>query len=119
MTKQPREKGSSPSVDDLRRKVEGTREELGQTVAALAAKADIQSRATQKMAQVTSSMQDRAAQTRRQLTGSVHALEAPQAAWHRVYRTGGHTRLDRDALLAVCATAFVAVLLIRRSRRYR
>lgn len=125
MTKQSPDKGSTPSVDDLRRQVEGTREELGQTVAALAAKADIKSRATQKKAQVTSNMQARAAQARRQLTGSAHAVgdrlhdEAPQAVWQRVYRTGGHSRLDRDALLAVGAAAFVAVLLIRRSRRYR
>ncbi|WP_327686159.1 DUF3618 domain-containing protein [Streptomyces sp. NBC_00467] len=125
MTKQSPDKPSVPSVDDLRRQVEGTREELGQTVAALAAKADIKSRVTQKKAQVTSHMQDRAAHARRQLTGSANILgdrlrdEAPQAAWQRVYRTGGRTRLDRDALLAVGAVAFVAILLIQRSRRYR
>ncbi|MFE6129122.1 DUF3618 domain-containing protein [Streptomyces sp. NPDC056437] len=125
MTKPSPDKPSVASVDDLRRQVEGTREELGQTVAALAAKADIKSRVAQKKTQVTSHMQDRAAQARRQLTGSAHVLgdrlhdEAPQAAWQRVCRTGGRTRLDRDALIAVGAVAFVAILLIQRSRRYR
>lgn len=107
MTKQSPDKPSVPSVDDLRRQVEGTREELGQTVAALAAKADIKSRVTQKKAQVTSHMQDRAAHARRQLTGSANILgdrlrdEAPKRPGKgSIEREGVHASTVTRSLLS-------------------
>lgn len=61
MTDKAKHDGSSPTPDELRAQVEKTREELGRTVEALAAKADVKRKAQQKAAQVKGVVQDKAA----------------------------------------------------------
>ena len=50
-------KSSDP--DDIRRQIESTREELGDTVAALAAKADVKAQAKQKIEDTKSAVADK------------------------------------------------------------
>jgi hypothetical protein len=53
--------GKSATPDELRAQVEATRHELGHTVQALAAKADVRGRAQAKAGQVREQMRERAA----------------------------------------------------------
>ncbi|WP_028812669.1 DUF3618 domain-containing protein [Streptomyces flavidovirens] len=61
MTDKAKGDGSSPTPDELRAQVARTREELGRTVEALAAKADVKAQAQQKAARVKGMVQDKAA----------------------------------------------------------
>ncbi|MFF7202403.1 MULTISPECIES: DUF3618 domain-containing protein [unclassified Streptomyces] len=57
----------SPTPDELRRQVEGTREELGITVEKLAGKADVKGQAQEKAAKAKTQVQDAAAQGKAQV----------------------------------------------------
>ncbi|MBT2489591.1 DUF3618 domain-containing protein [Streptomyces sp. ISL-96] len=136
--------GSSPNPDELRAQVEKTREELGRTVEALAAKADVKAQAQQKAAKVKSVVQDKAAHAlhtvhdktpgpvrdkaasaNEQLTDTALILgrklhgrgsePGPQEG-----RPGGRTtRPGRDLLVFAGFAALAAVIVVatRRSRR--
>ncbi|MEU9305387.1 DUF3618 domain-containing protein [Streptomyces sp. NPDC048269] len=62
----PRESGSQPASERLRAQVDGTRAELGRTVQALAAKADVKGRAREKAAAATHQAREKAVIATRQ-----------------------------------------------------
>jgi Protein of unknown function (DUF3618) len=75
---------SAPPDDpqELREEIERTREQLGETVQALAAKADVKARAQDKAAQVTVCMKTKAGQARRQAAAKVGQVQS-QLRQHR------------------------------------
>jgi hypothetical protein len=82
-------------VDELHADIEATREQLGETIAALADKADVKGRAEQKVAETTAAVKDRG-----------EALAANARA---------RPAIPIGAIVAVGAVA-IAVIVIRRRR---
>ncbi|MHA6757684.1 DUF3618 domain-containing protein [Streptacidiphilus sp. PAMC 29251] len=62
MSTGPENENSTPTPEELREMVEGTREELGQTVAELAAKADVKARAKDRTAAIKAEAKDKTAE---------------------------------------------------------
>lgn len=98
--------GGKPDVDALRAEIRQTRAELGATVQALAAKADVKARARESVQQTTQRVRAQAVQA----TETARERSAPVVA-----------RLRRDPVAPVAVfvgvTALVVVLLIVRGRR--
>ncbi|WP_018656162.1 DUF3618 domain-containing protein [Actinomadura flavalba] len=67
--------GDGPSADELRADIERTREDLGDTVEALAAKADVPARAKEKAAQVKDETQQKVAATKEKAAGYADATK--------------------------------------------
>ena len=67
MTQPPHDKPTAESPEELRAQVEHTRHELGTTVEALAAKADVKTRAQEKAAEVKVQAADRAGALKEQV----------------------------------------------------
>ncbi|MGW7196111.1 DUF3618 domain-containing protein [Streptomyces chryseus] len=119
MTDKAKGDGSSPDPDELRAQVERTRAELGRTVEALAAKADVKAQAQQKAAKVKGMVHDKAASANEQLSGTAHVLgrkmhpRGPEAGATR----DADTRTHRNVLVLaglVAAAIAVAVVVTRR-----
>lgn len=72
---------SAPPDDpqELREEIERTREQLGETVQALAAKADVKARAQDKAAQVTGRMKTKARHARQQAAANVGQVQSQLA----------------------------------------
>jgi ElaB/YqjD/DUF883 family membrane-anchored ribosome-binding protein len=71
------------SADDqqkLEKEIEQTREQLGQTVEALAARADVKARAQEKLGQLTARLKGKATEANRQLRLQDKANQAKQQA---------------------------------------
>ncbi|MGX1885188.1 DUF3618 domain-containing protein [Streptomyces sp. NPDC055287] len=120
MTDKAKGDGSSPTPDQLRAQVEKTREELGRTVEALAAKADVKAQAQQKAAKVKGLVHDKAASANEQLSGTAHVLGRkmhPRSVEPGAHTKGGaHTNRN---LLVLAGLAAIAVIVVatRRSGR--
>ncbi|WP_274564648.1 DUF3618 domain-containing protein [Streptomyces spiramyceticus] len=134
---------STLTPDELREQVAGTREKLGRTVDALAAKADIRTQAQEKAAKVRSQVQgkaahvlhaaqdktpqpvrEKAAHAKEQVTGTAHVLgqkiedRTPQPVRERAYQAAEGTRADRAVLLLAGLAVLAAVIIIvRRGRK--
>ena len=67
---------STPTPHELRTMVEGTREELGRTVEALAAKADVRTRAKVKVADVKARVRDKVGNVKAQAADKADAVRA-------------------------------------------
>jgi hypothetical protein len=95
------------SEGELRQDIERTRQQLGETAEALAAKADVKARARQKVNQVKAQATSRAAQARQQATA--RAAQAREQA-------GGGWLSNPPALAAAAAIVFagIAIALWRR-----
>ncbi|GAA2937008.1 DUF3618 domain-containing protein [Streptomyces enissocaesilis] len=125
MTDKARDNSSTPDPDELRTQVERTREELGRTVEALAAKADVKAQAQQKAAKVKGLVHDKAASANEQLTETAHTLgrkihdKTPQAGSRegRTEGAGAHTTRNLLVLAGVGVTALAMIVVVRRSRR--
>ncbi|MFF7295517.1 DUF3618 domain-containing protein [Streptomyces sp. NPDC008265] len=110
-----------PVSAELRDQVERTRDELGKTVEALAAKADIKAQAKEK----TAAVRDQAAETAAQVSEQIreraeHAAQAvkdktPDPLLQRAAQAATAARANRTPLLVI-GTALAVVLLLRRSR---
>ncbi|MFG2985500.1 DUF3618 domain-containing protein [Streptomyces sp. NPDC048258] len=103
MSRTSRESGSQPANERLREQVEDDRAELGRTVQALAAKADIKGQAREKAAAATH-----------------QAREKAVAATHHVGRTASRT-VRRDRWLLTAGAACLVWLVARQvaARRHR
>ncbi|MEU8779802.1 DUF3618 domain-containing protein [Streptomyces sp. NPDC048606] len=111
----------NPTPAELHDQVERTRDELGQTVEALAAKADIKAQAKEK----TAAAKDRAAQKAalvsdriRERAGQAAQLvkdRAPDPLLEKAGRAATAARANRSPLLAVGAAVLVLIL-VRRNR---
>ncbi|WP_405836898.1 DUF3618 domain-containing protein [Streptomyces sp. NBC_01518] len=115
---------ATPSTDELRAQVEATREELGETVEALAAKADVKARAQEKADTVKQQVEEKTAQAQAQLRDKashvVHVVQdkTPEPVREKAGQGLQVARANRAPLLAA-AGALIALLLIRRSRKHR
>ena len=103
--------GPPDDPEELKQEIERTREQLGETVEALAAKADVKAQARAKASQVTGHLKSKAAQAKQQAaatTGQLQRRLADQAAGPR----------QKAAQLVIAAGAvLVAWLLIARWRQ--
>jgi hypothetical protein len=103
----------------LKQEIERTREQLGETVEALAAKADVKAQARAKAAHVTGRLRSRTAQARQQAAGAAKRLSTvtPDPVRRVAVKTAATGR-DRRVQLVTAAGAVVLVwLLIARWRR--
>jgi CHASE3 domain sensor protein len=112
---------SAPPDDpqELREEIERTREQLGETVQVLAAKADVKARAQDKAGQVTERLKDKAGQARQQVAATAGQISAvtPEPV-QRAAATAASTARQRRVPVAVAIGAVaVAWLLIARWRR--
>lgn len=115
---------AGPGSAELRDQVERTRDELGRTVEALAAKADIKAQAKEKTAAVKGRAAEKAALVTEQIhekTGRAARLvkdKAPDPLLEKAGEAGAAARAHRTPLLLVGA-AVVVFLLVRRGRGHR
>ncbi|MET9509701.1 DUF3618 domain-containing protein [Streptomyces flavidovirens] len=144
MTDKAKGDGSSPTPEELRAQVARTREELGRTVEALAAKADVKAQAQQKAAKVKGMVQDKAAHALHaahdktpepvrekvasagdQLTETAHGLGRKRhnkdaaSGMGEVRPRGGGAHTNRNLLVFAGLAAAIAVVVVatRRSGR--
>jgi hypothetical protein len=114
---------SSPRPDDiqeLRQEIEQTRDQLGDTVQQLAAKADVQARARDKAAELTKKVKGKASQTQAQAAAvGAPVWEATPEPVRQAVAKGASTVRQRRAPLAVAASALVAGYLVLRWWRRR
>ncbi|MFK0238825.1 DUF3618 domain-containing protein [Streptomyces vinaceus] len=121
-TPAPTSGGSDPA--ELREQVERTRDELGRTVEALAAKADIKAQAKEKAATVKDQAAEKAAlvsdQIREKAGDAAHLMKdkTPDPLLEKADQAATAARANRTPLLLI-AGAVVVLLLVRRSRGRR
>jgi hypothetical protein len=92
-------------VDDVRADIERTRQQLGETVGALAAKADVKARARQKASEARDQAAGRLSHLRKR--AAARAGQATASGWQ-------HNRAALAAAAASAAFTLVAVMLWRR-----
>ncbi|MGW7333590.1 DUF3618 domain-containing protein [Streptomyces sp. NPDC054840] len=124
MIDERRADGGTRSPDELRERVERTREELGQTIEAPAGKADIAAQAKEKTAAVSEHAAEKTAAVVGRIRGSTwHAVQllkdtTPDPILDRADQAARLARANRRPLLLV-GVAMVVFLLVRRSRACR
>ncbi|MFI1067492.1 DUF3618 domain-containing protein [Streptomyces spororaveus] len=125
MTNEPRTDIATPTPDELREQVERTRDELGQTIEALADKADIKAQAREKTADMMRHAAAEAGVAADQIrTKTRHAARLVKdttsgPVLDRAGRAASMARAHRRPLLVAGGAALVVLLLVRRSRRSR
>jgi ElaB/YqjD/DUF883 family membrane-anchored ribosome-binding protein len=109
------EPGPDASVEDIQADIEKTRHELGNTVEALAAKADVKGQAQRKAGEVKARLTDKAVQTRGVVAEKASAVQtATQAAL--TDDTGAVKPTVPVAALVTAGLLIVGVLVWRRRR---
>lgn len=125
MTDEAKTGGTTPTPDELREQVDGTRKELGETVEALAAKADVKSRVQDKAVAVKGQVQDSAVHARAQAqekTGQALRVaedRIPQPVWVKMVRAAHAIRRNKGRILAGSLGAAAVLAVARRNRRRR
>ncbi|WP_052867265.1 DUF3618 domain-containing protein [Streptomyces niger] len=113
MTAEPRSRNKSESLttEQLRERVEHTREELGRTVEELAAKADVKTRAKEKAGEAKAKVQGKAGDAR---------AKVQQAVGHSRARAqdGSAHVAQRGPVPALAVSAAAAVLIWLQVRRH-
>ncbi|MEV0989580.1 DUF3618 domain-containing protein [Streptomyces sp. NPDC049949] len=113
-----------PDSAELREQVERTRDELGKTVEALAAKADVKAQVKEKAAAVKDQAAEKAALVSDQIrekAGDAAQLvkdKTPDPLLEKADQAATAARANRTPLLLVAA-AVVVLVLVRRSRGHR
>ncbi|MFG2717734.1 DUF3618 domain-containing protein [Streptomyces sp. NPDC048416] len=94
MTRPPHDDRTAAGSDELREQVERTREELGRTVEALAAKADVKGRARDKAAEVRRRAAARAAELKVRTAEVAHQVQdkVPDPVKDKAARAAGVAR---------------------------
>ncbi|WP_037559231.1 DUF3618 domain-containing protein [Spirillospora albida] len=108
--------GAEPQTDELRQEVDRVRHDLGETVEALAAKADVKGRAKEKASAAATRARERAVSAKD--TASAMALNARDAAQSRA-STEGARRGGAAAGAALGGAALLGVWLLKRRRDRR
>ncbi|WP_327130415.1 DUF3618 domain-containing protein [Streptomyces sp. NBC_01343] len=113
MTNEPRTDIGTPTPDELREQLEGTHDELGQTLESLAGKADVKTQTAEKTAAVADRMRGKA----------LHAAQlvmdtTPDPVLDKAGQVAGAARANREPLL-VAGAALIVFLLVRRGRGRR
>jgi ElaB/YqjD/DUF883 family membrane-anchored ribosome-binding protein len=107
-----------PDVQALRAEIQQTRHDLGETVQALAAKADVKARAKEQVAQAKLKVRASVGQATDKVRDSaVHAAHSAEGYAHEASVRAKRNPVPLAAVLAVGAAVVVAVILLRRSRR--
>ncbi|MFJ3102199.1 DUF3618 domain-containing protein [Streptomyces sp. NPDC086835] len=128
MTTSPQGSSRDPSAlsaDELRTQIQHTRDELGETVEALAAKADVKSRAKETAAGVKDQVGLKATRAKEQVAATAHALGdtiRDKAPHPRHEPHAAHAARDTNTKLlagagAGVAVALVLLMLVRHRRR--
>ncbi|MGC5341610.1 DUF3618 domain-containing protein [Streptomyces sp. AM 4-1-1] len=142
MNEKSHDSGSTPSPEELRERVEGTRDELGRTVEALTAKADVKARARDMGAELKDRVQgatthardvarartpepvrEKAGQAAGQLADAASSLgvaiqdNTPDAVQEKAARAMGAARDNRGLLIGLGVATLAVVCLVRRARR--
>jgi hypothetical protein len=99
------------SAEEIRAEIEQTREEVGETVEALAAKSDVKAQAHQRVDEVKANVRARAEEAKAKAKGVT-----PQSAQEGGAQVAGKVRENPTPLIAGAALV-AAFLLGRRSRR--
>ncbi|MBT2442970.1 DUF3618 domain-containing protein [Streptomyces sp. ISL-36] len=115
----------TPTPEQLREEVDVTREELGRTIEALAARADVKARTQEKTAEVKAAARGKAADALARIEGTAsHALHAAQDRTPPPVRqkAGDAARVaGRHRVLVLVGAALVTVVVagavLRRARR--
>ncbi|QHY94256.1 hypothetical protein SSPS47_03835 [Streptomyces sp. S4.7] len=117
MTGKPDKGADEPTPDELRERIEGTREELGRTVEELAAKADVKAQARQKAAAV----RGKAAGAARQAQGKGADLlrsardNTPEPVREQAAQAATAARRNQGVVFAGGAALVLAYFLARRT----
>jgi hypothetical protein len=110
---------SEPSPEALEREIKQTREELGDTVAALVAKADVKTRVKEKAGQLTAQLKARAEETGQQVSSQVQSARHAALPGQQVTDRMTPAVRQQPVPLALACGAMVAgiVLIVWGSRR--
>ncbi|MFF3286535.1 DUF3618 domain-containing protein [Streptomyces sp. NPDC003023] len=112
----------APSPAELRAQVEETREDLGRTVEALAAKADVRSRAKQTAADAREQAVVKAAEAKEQLAATAATVgdrlreKTPPSVQDTAHQATEKAR-GNPKLVAGAAVALLLLMLVKRRRR--
>ncbi|MCX4539294.1 DUF3618 domain-containing protein [Streptomyces sp. NBC_01565] len=122
MSEQPRNESAATAATttgELREQIEHTRDELGRTVEALAAKADVKARAKEKTAAVREQASEHAALVGGQIRDTLDpVVEKAAHGAGQVRAAASAVRAKRTPMLAIGAVV-VVFLLVRRNRRHK
>ena len=110
------EPGPDAGIDDIQADIERTRKELGETIGALSAKADVTGRVQQKAAETKDHISEKASETKDVVVEKVHAAQS--AARDAVTDSTGSVkpRVPIAALTAAAAILAISVAVWRRHR---
>jgi len=108
--------GPDAGIDDIQADIEHTREELGETIEALSAKADVKGRVKQKAADTKDRITEKAHESRDVVVEKAHAAQS--AARDAVTDDTGSVKpgVPIAALIAAAAVLVVSVVVWRRRR---
>ena len=110
------EPGPDAGIDDIQADIEHTREELGETIEALSAKADVKGRAKKKAAGTNDSITQKVYETKEIVVEKAHAAQS--AARDAVTDDTGSVKpgVPIAALIAAVAILVVSLVVWRRRR---
>ena len=110
------EPGPDAGIDDIQADIEHTRKELGETIEALSAKADVKGRVKQKTADTKDRITEKASETKNVVVEKAHAAQS--AARDAVTDNTGSVkpRVPIAALIAAVAVLVVSLVVWRRRR---
>jgi cobalamin biosynthesis Mg chelatase CobN len=110
------EPGPDAGIDDIQADIEHTRKELGETIGALSAKADVTGRVQQKAADTKDRVTEKASETKGLVVEKVHAAQS--AARDAVTDSTGSVKpgVPIAALVAAAAIVAISVAVWRRRR---
>ncbi|MEU7581696.1 DUF3618 domain-containing protein [Streptomyces sp. NPDC041068] len=130
MTQPPHDEPTAAGPEELREQVEQTRSELGETIEALAAKADVKARVKDKAAQVRQQTEVKAAEAKDQAAAKADVVRAkaadvahqvqdtlPDPVRHQAARGARTARDHRTALLVAATTGALVLWLVSRRGR--
>ena len=110
------EPGSDAGIDDIQADIEHTREELGETIEALSAKADVKGRVKHKVADTKDRITETPSETKDVVVENAHAAQS--AARDAVTDSTGSVKpgVPIAALIAAAAILAISVAVWRRRR---
>ncbi|MGW1068306.1 DUF3618 domain-containing protein [Streptomyces aureus] len=119
MTQPPHDEATASSPEELREQVEKTRQELGQTVQALAAKTDLQARAQEKAAEVKQQAAAKAGELKAKAAQAASQVQdkIPDPVKGKAARGAQAARDNRTLLVAAAAGTVLVVWLAWRRRK--
>ena len=111
----PPEPGPDAGIDDIQADIEHTRKELGETIEALSAKADVKGRAKKKAADTKDSITEKVYETKEIALKKAHAAQF--AARDALTDDTGSVKPGVPPIAALIAAAVVIGLVVWRRRR--